>query len=114
MCAMIAIGVARAEKTGAWQGSPQHVLDWLQDQKMPGSPQSCCGIADAVNVEVLDESDTLYRLRVVNGRGHVADGTILFAGKDRQVRTNLDEDGNDVAWVNSAGHVYCLARAPKV
>ena len=105
---------ARAEKAGSWAGSPAHVLEWLGEQKMPGSQQSCCGVADAVNVEVLDESGTLYRLRVTNGRGHLADGTILFVGKDRQVRVNLDENGDDVAWVNSSGHVYCLARAPKV
>jgi hypothetical protein len=108
------IGDARAEKTGGWQGSSNYVLDWLQQQKQPGSNTSCCGLGDAVNVDIAGERGDEFRLVVTNGRGHLPDGIALFVARDRLVKTNLDPEGNAVAWVSSSGLVYCLSIPPKV
>ena len=103
-----------AEKLGGWADAPDDVKQWLQDQKQPGSGVSCCGLAEAVNVELVGETPTGFRLRVTNGRGHLENGTLLFAATDRVVRANFDPDGNAVAWVGPSGQVYCLSFPPKV
>jgi hypothetical protein len=111
---MIASIRARAEQTGTWSDAPDYVKEWLQTQKQPGSEISCCGLGDAINVEIVGEVGDMIRLRVTNGRGHMPNNTLLMVQKNRQVKSNLDVNGNDVAWVSSTGLVYCLSRAPKV
>ena len=104
---------ARADKIGGWADAPDDVKAWLQNQKQPGSGISCCGLGDAVNVEMIGETPAGYRLRVINGRGHLENGTEIFSAADRVVRTNIDPDGNAVAWVSGAGQVYCVSFPPK-
>jgi hypothetical protein len=107
-------GHAHAGKRGTWSDAPQFVRDWLSTQTQPGTGISCCGIGDAVNVEIVGAAGDGFRLRVVNGRGYLPEGMMLVAGRDRVVRVNFDADGRAVAWVSPSGTVYCLAPEPRV
>lgn len=105
----------RAEtKRGSWAGEAPHVLEWLNNQKQPGSETSCCGIGDAVNVKIVGEAPGGIRLVVTNGRGNAPDGMELVAPLGSRVSVNMDPDGEAVAWVSKTGTVFCLSVPPKV
>lgn len=113
------VGLAEAQdqvKGGGWSGEPDYVLEWLSSQHAL-SGMSCCGLGDAVNVEILGEDIEGIVLRVTNPRSRteILVGSILHAEKESLVHVNLDPDDLAVAWVSNGGNfVYCLSSPPGI
>jgi len=102
---------AQEVKSGAWSDAPQYERDWLGTQHSRGG-MSCCGLGDAINVDILGEDGSGIALKVTNPRGRteLSVGQVLHANPESIVPVNLDPDGNAIAWVSYAGvNVYCLS-----
>lgn len=103
-------------KLGTWANEPPELRQWLGRQKIPTYPgSSCCGEADAVEVQITGGDDHEVRMIVTNGRGYIPDGTALRAERWRIVDgRNGDPNvwGRTIVWVSKTHAVYCVAPGP--
>jgi hypothetical protein len=109
------------EKNGAWSDQSESFKQWLNTQKQPGSQNSCCGLGDAINVDILDDTPSGVRVKVTNPRATNAPiGFEFIIPHDRIVAENYTEDGAAIAWIYynksypEGMQIYCLSMAPKV
>jgi hypothetical protein len=59
-----------------WEGSPPQIREWFQNLKQPDSPwQSCCGEADAFEVDDYDVEGDHYIAIITDGRDIIPNGT---------------------------------------
>ena len=102
-------------KSGSWSSEPDYVREWLATQTSP-TGTSCCGLGDAINVEVLGPGEPgKLLLKVLNPRSRteLSVGQVVIADVDVIVSRNYDPDGLAVAWVSYQAYaVYCLSRPP--
>lgn len=116
--ALVGLAAAQAQvKRGAWGNEPLELRQWLGRQMIPNSAMSsCCGEADAAEVEVIGGDDKTVIIRVLNGRGHTLDGIVLTAERWRVLDGRNDPNvwGRTIAWIRSDGHVFCVAPAPAI
>lgn len=104
-------------KLGTWANEPLELRQWLGRQKIPTYPaSSCCGEADAVEVQITGGDDMQVSMIVTNGRGYIADGTPLRAERWRVIDgRNGDPNvwGRTIVWVSKSLNVYCVAPEPQ-
>jgi hypothetical protein len=67
---------ARGGDAGRWGWVDPETRKWFAEVTIPGNgKQSCCGLGDAVQVEILSSTENEFLVRVVDGQGVVVDGT---------------------------------------
>lgn len=111
VCALVlAAGGAAARDNGQWSDQPKEIRDWFRSVMRPDSPyQSCCGEADAFDVELAgDNPDGSIATRVLDGKGAIPDGTRINVPRSKLQAKYGNPLDNYILFIGSGGQVYCL------
>lgn len=106
LCALPAL----ARDTGQWASQPEEIRAWFRSVMQPENPaQSCCGEADAFDVEMAGEGpDGSMEVRILAGPDEYLIGAIISVPRSKlQTRYGNPLD-KFILFIGSGGRLYCL------
>lgn len=117
LCLLPAVGLARDD--GQWTSQPEEIRQWFRSVMQPGfedmhdSGHSCCGEADAFDVEMVgDAPDGSITVRVLNGKGIVPDGSIVNVPREKLQAKYGNPLDNYILFMSAGsggvGSIFCL------
>lgn len=106
--------IAQARNDGQWTSQAPEIRSWFQSVMQPENPgQSCCGIADAFDVEMTgDNPDGSIAVVIINGKGIYPDGTAVDVPRSKLQAKYGNPLDNYILFIGNGGRIYCLI--PKV
>ena len=108
-------GYALARDNGQWGDQPPEIREWFRSVMQPGyedmrdTGHSCCGEADAFDVELAgDNPDGSIEVKVLNGKGMIPDGALVAVPHDKLQPKYGNPLDSYIMFMGSGGQVYCL------
>ena len=106
---------ALARDNGQWTDQPAEIREWFRSIMQPGfedmrdTGHSCCGVADAFDVELAgDNPDGSIEVKVINGKNIVPDGTMISVPHEKLQPKYGNPLDNYILFMGGGSVVYCL------
>jgi hypothetical protein len=104
---------ALARDDGQWSTQPPEIREWFQSVMQPSGRASCCGEGDAFDVALDgEEPGGDIRAIIINGRGMIPDGTMVFVPRDKLQAKYGNPLDKIILFIGANGKPICLI--PKV
>jgi hypothetical protein len=106
--------LAMARDDGQWAKQSPEIRQWFLSVMQPENPyQSCCGEADAFDVELDgDNPDGSISTIIINGKGIYPDGTHVDVPRSKLQAKFGNPLDKYILFIGSGDRIYCLI--PKV
>jgi hypothetical protein len=106
---------ALARDNGQWTDKPPEIRAWFRSvmqpgfENMPDVGHSCCGEADAFDVEMAGgDVYGIIRVRILDGKGVLPDGTIVDVPRDKLQAKYGNPLDKFILFVGAGMNIYCL------
>jgi hypothetical protein len=104
---------ALARDDGQWSNQPPEIRQWFESVMQPNNRASCCGEADAFDVQLDgEEQNGDIRAIILNGRGLYPDGTLVLVPHTKLQPKYGNPLDKVILFIGAGGRPICLI--PKV
>jgi hypothetical protein len=108
LAALATLLPAAARDNGQWGDQPAHVRPWFQSLMEPDNPSvSCCGEADAYEVDAFEVEGDHYIAVITDGKGVIPPGTRIPVPNAKMKWDAGNPTGHGIVFVGPQGQVYC-------
>lgn len=111
---LILVTPAIARDDGQWESQPPQIREWFRSVMQPGwenypnQGRSCCGEADAFDVDMAGGDQETIVVRILNGRGLIPDGTLVEVPRNKIQAKYGNPLDKFILFIGAGGNIYCL------
>ena len=105
---VLSIPAAHSRPGPQWVDVPANVRAWYQSLMRPDAPtRSCCGEADAFEVDTFEVESDHYVAVITDGKGVLANGTRIPVPNEKMKWDAGNPTGHGVIFIGTGGNVLC-------